>query len=70
MGTADYRAYTDTELADCLATIEQVIADRRTIATEAELVAVHEAQAQAALDAIEAVHAAAAAARQRQNRST
>lgn len=67
MTTPDYRRYTDAELADCLAAIERVIADRRTIATETEFATIHEQAAAESLAAAEKVRTDAAAARARQN---
>lgn len=67
MATPDYRTYTDDELAQCAATIEAIRQDRRTIATEAEFVTIHEGAAAKSLAAAEQVRAEAAAARTRQS---
>lgn len=67
MTTPDYRTFTDAELADCQAAIEQVRRDRRAIATEEEFAAIHERAAADSLAAAERVRAEADAARARQN---
>lgn len=67
MNTPDYRTFTDAELAECLAAIDQVRADRRIIATEAEFVAIHEQAAAESTAAAQKVRADAEAARARQN---
>lgn len=67
MSTPDYRTFTDADLADCLAAIEQVRRDRRAIATEEEYVAIHEQAAADSLAAADRIRADAAAARTRQH---
>lgn len=67
MTTPDYRAMTDAELAECAAAIEAVRRDRRTIATEAEFVTIHEQAAAESTAAAQKVRDDAAAARARQN---
>lgn len=67
MSTPDYRTFTDAELAECAATIEAIRQDRRTIATEAEFVTIHEQAAAESLAAAQKVRDDAAAARARQN---